>query len=202
MKIGIIGISALTLELAFRSAKAGYKVKICNPKGNNLMKDVMQKMGPNIQLSSLEEAADMEIVLLFIAKDDLERILQTLPDMSGKIIIHTSSLIFDPQSLFSSITSALTYKITASLVPEAPVVKLFNPVNLKAKNDHLNSSGKDEIFFIADHNDSRKQTRDFLKKINFSPIDLSGRLHLRNTAFNLKSIVNPIKINPFKNNLN
>ena len=195
MKIGIIGISALTLELAFRSTEAGYKVKIFNPKGNNLIKDVMQKMGSDIQLSSLEEAADTNIVLLFIAKDDLERILQTLPDMSGKIIIHTSSLIFDPQSLFSSITSAMTYKMTASLVPEAPVVKLFNPVNLKAKNGHLNSSGKDEMFFIADHRASRNHVRDFLKKINFSPIDLSSNLRLENTALNLKSIINPNKSN-------
>lgn len=195
MKIGIIGISSLTLELALRSAEVGYKVKIYNPKGNNLIRDVTQKMGSNIQLSSLEEAADTEIVLLFIAKDDLERIIQTLPDMAGKIIIHTSSLIFDPRSLLSSITNAMTYKITASLVPEAHIVKLFNPVNLKVKNDHLDCSGKDKIFFIADHRSSRNHVRDFLKKINFSPIDLSSNLHLQNTAFNLKSIINPNKSN-------
>jgi predicted dinucleotide-binding enzyme len=202
MEIGIIGISSLTLELAFRSADAGYKVKIYNPKGNSLIREVTQKMGPNVQLCSLEEAADMDIVLLFIPKDDLEKIIQTLPDMSGKLIIHTSSLIFDPQSLLSSITNALTYKITASLVTEAHVVKLFNPVNIKAKNKCINCSNRYEIFFIADHSDSRRHVKDFLKKINFLPIDLSGKIHLRNTVLNLKSIINPIKIYPFKNNLN
>lgn len=202
MKIGIIGISCLTLELAFRSAEAGYKVNIYNPKGNSLIRDVTQRMGADIQISSLEQAASTEIVMLFVAKDELQTILQTLPDMSGKLIIHTSTLIFDPLSLLSGLTNALTYKITASLLPEAHVVKLFNPVNLKTKNSCLSCSNKDEIFFIADHNDSRNQVRDFLKKINFSPIDLSGKLHLGNTAFNLKSIINPIKINPFKNNLN
>jgi len=202
ISIGIIGISSLTLDLAFRSAQAGYQVKIYNPKGNSLIREVTQKMAPNARLSSLEQAADTQIVLLFTAKEDLETILQALPDMSGKLIIHTSSLIFDPLKLLSSITNALTYKITASLLPKAHVVKLFNPVNLKAKNNSMNCNDKDEIFFIADHRDSRNQVRDFLKKINFSPIDLSGRLHLGNTAFNLKSIVNPIKSNPFKNNVN
>lgn len=197
MKIGIIGISSLTLELAFRSAKAGYEVKIYNPKGNNLIRDVIQKMGSTIQLSSLEEAAGMEIVILFIAKDDLERIIQTLPDMSGKVIIYTSSLIFDPRSLLSSITNAMTYKITASLMPEAHVVKLFNPVNLKANNGDHHCNGKDEIFFIADHRGSRNHVRAFLKKINFSTIDLSSNLRLQNTVFNLK-----LNINPNKNNLN
>lgn len=202
MKIGIIGISSLTLELAFRSTSAGYKVKIYNPKGNCLIRDVTQKMGSNVELCSLEQAADMEVVILFIPKDDLERTIRTLPDMSGKLIIHTSSLIFDPMSLSSGITNALTYKITASLVPEAHVVKLFNPVNLKPKNNNINCAHKDEIFFIADHSNSRKHVRDFLKKINFLPIDLSGKLHFQNASFNLKSIINPIKINPFKNNLN
>lgn len=113
--------------------------------------------------------------------------------MSGKIIIHTSALIFGPKSLLSSITNALTYKTTASLVPEAHVVKLFNPINLNAKNDNINYSNKDEIFFISNHRASRSHVRFFLKKINFLPIDLSGNLSLRSTTFNLKSI---------KNNLN
>ena len=192
MNIGIIGISSLTLELALRSAETGYRVKIYNPKGNNLIRDVTKKMGSNIQLTSLEQAANMQIVILFIHKDDLERIIQSLPDMSGKIIIHTSALIFGPKSLLSGITNALTYKTTASLVPEAHVVKLFNPINLNAKNDNTSYSNKDEIFFISNHRGSRNQVRNFLKKINFSPIDLSGNL-LRSTTFNLKSI---------KNNLN
>ncbi|MHC0442865.1 NAD(P)-binding domain-containing protein [Flavobacterium sp. 3-210] len=195
MEIGIIGVSSLTLALASRSAEAGYKVKIYNPRGNYLIRDVAQKMGPNVQLSALEESADTGLVLLFIPKDDLERILQTLPDMSGKIIIHTSSLIFDPRKLLSSITNALTYQITAALVPEAHVVKLFNPVDLKTKNSCIDCSHKDEIFFMADHRGSRNHVRDFLKKINFSPIDLSSNLRLRNAAFNLKSIMNPIKSN-------
>lgn len=109
--------------------------------------------------------------------------------MSGKIIIHTNSLIFDPRSLFSNITSAMTYKITASLLPEVHVVKLFNPVNLKAKNDHHNCSGNDEMFFMADNRSSRNYARNFLRKINFLPIDLSNSLRLQNTAFNLRAII-------------
>lgn len=103
MKIGIIGISSLTLEIASRCSLKGYEVKIYNPKGNSLIRDVAQKMGSHVSLCSLEQAADTDIVLLFIPKDDLQRIVQMLPDMSGKLIIHTSSLIFDPRSLVQSL---------------------------------------------------------------------------------------------------
>lgn len=184
MKIGIIGISSLTMELAVRSAQAGYEVVIYNPKGNSLVRDVVEKMGSNVQLGSLQEAVTTEIIVLFIPKDDLEKLKQNLPDMTGKLIVHTSGLIFDPQLLLSGITNAMTYKTTASLFPEAHVVKLFNPVNFKPNNTCIQQKDKEEIFFIANHKDSRNSIREFLRKLKFSPIDLSGKLNLQNTEVN------------------
>lgn len=67
MEIGIIGVSGLTFELALRSVEAGYKVKIHNPQGNNLIRDVVKK-GAEIQLTTLEDAANMQIVVLLFIK--------------------------------------------------------------------------------------------------------------------------------------
>lgn len=185
MKIGIIGISSLTMELAFRSARQGHIVTVYNPKGNSLIRDAFEKFGPTATTGTLEQAASADIILLFIPKDDLENVLNQLPDVSGKIIIHTSGLIFDPQTLLSGITNAMTYKITASLLPQAHVVKLFHPVDLQDKNDVRN---KEQIFFIADHRASKNYVKNFLKQLDFSPVDLSGRIHLQNKGLNLDSI--------------
>lgn len=187
MKIGIIGIGTLTLELVVRSAKAGYNIVISNPRGNSLVREVTEKMGSNVTLGSLEQAAAADIILLFLPKDDLENVIQSLPDMSGKIIVHTSSLIFDPKSLLSGISSTLTYKITASLLTDAHIVKLFNPVDLKQGSKETGHKEREEIFFIADQEGSRNSIRDFLKKLNFTPIDLSVRLSLQNTAMKLNN---------------
>ncbi len=184
MKIGIIGISSLTMELAVRSAHAGYDVIMYNPKGNSLVRDVVEKMGPHIQLGSLQEAVTTEMIVLFIPKDDLEKLKQDLPDMTGKLIVHTSGLIFDPQLLLSGITNAMTYKSTAALFPEAHVVKLFNPVNIKPNSICIQQKDREDIFFIADHKDSRNSIREFLRKLKFSPIDLSSRVHLQNVEVN------------------
>ena len=165
MTIGIIGIGSLTMELASRSVGAGYTVNIHNPRGNNLVRDVFEKMGSNIQLSSIEQASDTEIVILFAPKEDLQQVILSMPDMSGKLIVHTSSLIFNPKSLLSSITNSITYKTTASMLPEAHIVKLFNPVNLK-QNTLINHSRDDKkIFFMGDDRDSRNCIRTFLKNI-------------------------------------
>jgi len=184
MKIGIIGISSLTMELAVRSVHAAYEVIIYNPKGNNLLKDVVEIMGPHVQLGSLQEVVNTEMIVLFIPKDDLEKLKQNLPDMTGKLIVHTSGLIFDPQLLLSGITNAMTYKTTAALFPEAHVVKLFNPVSFKPNNICIQQKDREEIFFIADHKDSRTSIKDFLRKLKFSPIDLSNRVYLQNMEVN------------------
>lgn len=191
MKIGIIGIGSLTLELAIRSARAGYKITLHNPRGGSLIREVIAKMGSNAALGSLENAAEADIILLFLAKDDLECVLKKLPEMSGKIILHTSSLIFNPNSLLSGITHAMTYKITASLLPQAHIVKLFSPIDLKADSKCTAHTNRENFFFISDHKASGNCTRNFLKTLNFTPIDLTGRLHMQNTAMKLKPIMPP-----------
>lgn len=158
-------------------------------------------MGSNVTLDSLEKAASAELILLFLPKDDLESVLQKLPDMSGKIILHTSSLIFDPRSLLSGITHAMTYKITASLLPKAHIVKLFNPIDLKPDSKCAAYKNREEIFFIADHKTSVNSARNFLKTLHFLPIDLTGRLHLQHRAMKLKSILTP-QASSFYNKLN
>ncbi|GAA3782032.1 NAD(P)-binding domain-containing protein [Flavobacterium ginsengiterrae] len=191
MRVGIIGIGSLTMELAFRSAKEGYTVIVSNPKGNSLIMDAIEKMGPNVWPGTLEQAVCTDIIFLFIPKEDLQKVLGSLPDVSGKIIVHTSGLIFNPQTLLSGLTNAMTYKITASLLPKAQVVKLFNPVNLKSTKDSREPAAKEEIFFIADHKASRENIKKFLKTLHFSPIDLSGKLHLQNKPINFKAVLNP-----------
>ncbi len=187
MKIGIIGIGSLTLELAVRSAGAGYTITIHNPRGNSLIRESVKTMGAAASLGTLEQAAAADIILLFLPKDDLESVLPNLPDMSGKIIVHTSSLIFDPGTLLSGITHAMTYSITASLIPEAHIVKLFTPVSLKPAAKTTEHKNRQELFFISGHKASGNGIRNFLKTLDFLPIDLTGRLQVQNTAVNLKS---------------
>ncbi|MFB9079173.1 NAD(P)-binding domain-containing protein [Flavobacterium procerum] len=193
MKIGIIGIGTLTLELARRSVQAGYQVIINNPRGNGIVRETIEKLGPNIELASLDKACEAELLLLFIPKDNLESVLKNMPDTTGKIVVHTSSLIFNPQSLLSGITNALTYQITAELLPKAHVVKLFNPVKLEKQN--LPVQQKDEIFFIAKHSESKLRIQNYLKSLNFSAIDLSRRLQFSGVEAN-PDVIHSIKNYP------
>ena len=175
MKIGIIGIGSLTLELAQRASYAGYEVLINHPRGNSFIQQITEDI-TNTRLVSLQEAASGDIVILFVPREDLEKTIGLLPDMDDKIIIHTSGLIFNPKLLVSSITSALTFQITASLLPKAHVVKLFSPVMLQPQKTSLLTKKKDEIYFAGSHVPSKNSIKTFLKDLGFDPFDLSSRI--------------------------
>lgn len=192
MKIGIIGIGSLTLELTRRAAQAGYQVIVHNPRGNSLIRDSISKMGANIELGSLHKTAYADLVVLFVPKSDLEEVIGNLPDMTGKIVVHTSSLIFNPQTLLTGLTYAMTYKITAALLPAVHVVKLLKPIKLETNiPDSFNN--RQEIFFIADHPDSRQAVKTFLNKLYFTAIDLSSRLQLQNLGHTDNTSLNALE---------
>ncbi len=187
MTIGIIGIGSLTLELAFRASKAGYSVTVHNPKGNSLVRETIEKTD-SIRLGTLHQAAGTDLIVFFIPKSDLEQVLSQLPDMSGKTVVHTSGLVFDPKSLLAGLRCAVTYPITASLLPQAHVVKLFKPLKLDNNNT---LPERDEIFYLAGHAPSGLKVKTFLKTLYFNARDLSGRLRLGDAGLSNENFILP-----------
>lgn len=182
MKIGIIGIGCLTLELIQRAVQAGCQIVVNNPRGNSLVRDSISGMGADIEFGPIEKAANTDLVILFVPKSDLEDVIGSLPDMAGKTVIHTSNLMFDRQTLFTGIASAMTYKTTAALLPTAYVVKLLKPINRELGITSSDNSSK--LYFIADHPYSKQAIEFFLKSLDFAAIDLSARLQILNLGYN------------------
>ncbi|MFD1605374.1 hypothetical protein ACFSJW_02145 [Flavobacterium artemisiae] len=87
--------------------------------------------------------------------------------------MHTTGLIFNPQRLLSSLSFAMTYKITEELLPDAHVVKLFKLLKVETGN-----SDKDEIFYMSSHTSSRIKVKNFLNSLQFSARDLSRTMQI------------------------
>ena len=169
MKIGVIGISSLTLKIACRSSQADYEVIINNPKGNNLIKEAIKNMEPQVKIGTVEEATKAKLIFFFIPKDDLENFLKSLPGMSGKIVVLTGGLILDHHLLLSDIKNAFNFKIVSELLTQSTVIKLFNPSEIKSKKNPTDLI-REDIYFMSEHSQAKKQIQVFLKKIYYNPI--------------------------------
>lgn len=171
MKVGIIGVGNITLELANRSAKSGHEVLISSPRGTNTIKDLVRSMGENVKLVSTCEAAMAEIIILFLARENLEVSLHDLPDMAGKIILHTNNPIFNLNSFLPTASDESSSSIVASLLPESHVVKIFNP--LESSVTHQHNKSRTKVFFLGENQNANNDVKDFLCTLNFSGVDLS-----------------------------
>lgn len=178
MKIGIIGIGAFSLNAGYLSAQKGHEVLVHHPRGNSLLKGLFSNDNNNVKPVSLQEAAGAEIILLHAGREEIETLISTMPDMSGKTILLTGGIIFNPDAPQPGLFKSSSYALTASLLPYARTANLYLPVDFEkcvegsAKSDH-------RLFFFADPYDSPK-IRKFLKSIDFTPV------HLPDAAFQRK----------------
>lgn len=145
MKIGFIGFGVLGSELVGRTCSSGHTVLINNPSGNSIIEEAVQKIGTGIKIVSLQEVATAEIIVLFIPLENLHDLVNNLPDMTRKIIIHTGNVFFNT-TLPYLIAETESFKKLASLFPLARCIQLFIPYEFEASN----SSKKTNCFIIPD----------------------------------------------------
>jgi predicted dinucleotide-binding enzyme len=174
MKIGIIGTGFITLDFAHRAAESGHEVLISNPRGTKTLKEIAKKMGKNVKLVSTNEAAEAEIIILFIPREDLEVSIDNLPDMTGKTILHTNNPIFNLKSFLSTVSGQSSCDLVTSLLPAAHIIKIFNAVEPPTISNDKKNHERPKIFYAGENRQAKNNVKVFLETLNFSGVDLAG----------------------------
>ena len=178
MKIGIIGTGSIVLNFAIDAANSGCKVYMNNPLGNHQLKEVVSTK-KNIKLVGPLEAVVPEIVVFCVPYDKLENIINSLPDMTGKIILNPNNPIFYASSPYAQIfENSAAAKKTASLLPKAHLVNLYCEMQTITDVPITKHELKSRIFFSGDNYHAKDKTKSLLKKLNISGIDLDEKANL------------------------
>ncbi|WP_343706892.1 NAD(P)-binding domain-containing protein [Flavobacterium sp.] len=168
MTIGFIGFGALSSELARRFVHSGHTVLINNPPGNNIIQNSVFTFGSSAKLVSIQEAATAEIILLFTPMENLKKLTDCFPNMTGKIIIHTGNIVFNPDQPWSRRTGSISRGIIKELLPLSRFTQLFVPIALTSNTPLI----KDRIFYHCSCNTTREQIRVLLAEINYTAIEI------------------------------
>src|SRR6201982_957599 len=132
MEIGTIGAGALAQAFAKRALKAGHKVKLCNGRGPDSLREIVHRLGPGAMAATKEEAVTCEMVLLAVPWDNVPETLASLPEWKNQILIdgvnpyHGKAGAFTPVDVGNLSTS----QFIAALAPGARVVKAFNNIRV------------------------------------------------------------------------
>lgn len=91
MTIGIIGAGKIAKAFARQLIKTGYNVAICNSRGPQSMKSLVEDLGIGIKAVTTQEAAQAKIVLLAVQWSHLPKALAGLPPWDGRIVIDATN---------------------------------------------------------------------------------------------------------------
>jgi 8-hydroxy-5-deazaflavin:NADPH oxidoreductase len=173
MKIGIIGAGHIGATAAELFAKAGHAVAVSNSRGPDTLRDVVKELGPGVQATTAEEAAEFgDLVLLAIPYG----VYKTLPAgaLRGKIAVDASNYFpqRDGQIDFEGLTSS---EVIARHLPEARVVKAFNTMNFRAlATESRSGSSADErlaLFVASDDAGAKEEVARLIDEIGFTAVD-------------------------------
>jgi 8-hydroxy-5-deazaflavin:NADPH oxidoreductase len=177
MEIGIIGAGDFAHAFARRALKAGHKIKLCNSRGPESLREIVNRLGPGVMAASKEEAAACEMVLLAVPWDNVPETLASLPKWKNQILIDGTNPFHGKAGHFkpANVGNLSTSQLVAALAPGARVVKALNNMivpNLEA--DPVVNGARRVAFISADDDAAKKRVETLLKAFGYSVADLGN----------------------------
>jgi predicted dinucleotide-binding enzyme len=180
MNITLIGTGNMGSAFAKQLSAAGHTVRIT---GRDLQKanTVAASFATVSAHAALEALGDSEVVIVATAYADAAAALQSLGDLTGKVIIDiTNPLSDDYMALTIGHVTSAAEEISRA-VPAAHVVKAFNTLFAQVLADGpLFANNQRGSVFVAADNDRAKQTAFSLAhSMGWNTVDAGGLVNAR-----------------------
>jgi predicted dinucleotide-binding enzyme len=170
--IGIIGVGSFTLDFAQRSADFGYKVLISATDCNHRIKNTAEKIGENVKISTIRETASLsDIIVIFVPKERLTKIINELPDLSSKIIIHHNYLISSGIPISKDFYKNTAAQTLASLLPHSHIIKVYSLLESSANNSKNKNDAK-TLYYTTNNLQAGERVKNLLIILNFTVFNL------------------------------
>lgn len=180
MKITVIGTGNMGSAFAKQLSAAGHIVRLT---GRDTGKaQTLAEQFVNVSAYAASEAlGDSEVVVLATPYDDAVPALQSLGDLTGKVVIDiTNPLSADYMSLTVGHVTSASEEIAKS-VPQAHVVKAFNTLFAQVLADGPTfANDQTGSVFVASDSERAKQTAVTLaRSLGWSTVDAGGLVNAR-----------------------
>ena len=180
MKVTVIGTGNMGSAFAKQLSSAGHTVRITG-RDTEKAKALADRF-PNVNAYTASEAlGDSDVVIVATAYSDAAQALQSLGDLSAKVIIDiTNPLSADYMSLTIGHVTSASEEI-AKAVPRAHVVKAFNTLFAQVLADGPDFSNDQRGYvLVAGDNDRAKQTAISLaQSMGWNTLDAGGIVNAR-----------------------
>lgn len=180
MKITVIGTGNMGSAFAKQLSSAGHSVRIT---GRNIEKaNVLAAQFANVSAFPAAEAlGDSDVVVLATAYTDAAAALQSLGDLTGKVVIDiTNPLSADYMSLTIGHVTSASEEI-AKAVPQAHVVKAFNTLfaQVLADGPTFSDDQRGSVFVASDSERAKQTATALAQSLGWNTVNAGGLINAR-----------------------
>jgi predicted dinucleotide-binding enzyme len=173
MNIGIIGAGGIGQALAGHVARAGYETILSNSRDPASLAEVVSQLGARTRAGTRQQAALADIVVVAVRWAQLRAALAELPAWNGRILIDATNPIIEPGFRIAELNGSTSSEVTASLAPQARVVKVANTLPRALLASDPNQFGGHRVLFMSgDDAAAKADVRRVLETVGFAVIDL------------------------------
>src|SRR5262249_37659006 len=127
--------------------------------------------------ATVEEAANLDYVLLAVPWKNVEATLRGLPEWKGRVLIDATNPFAEtsPNLVLAGLGGTGASEIVAGFPPGARIVKGFNSIRMARFNEGpVKGQGRRVIFVSGDDEESKRVVKDLIESFGFAAIDLGG----------------------------
>lgn len=180
MKITVIGTGNMGSAFAKQLSAAGHIVRLT---GRDTGKaQILAEQFANVSAYAASEAlGDSDVVVLATPYDDAVAALQSLGDLTGKVVIDiTNPLSADYMSLTVGHVTSASEEIAKS-VPQAHVVKAFNTLfaQVLAEGPTFANDQTGSVFVASDSERAKQTALTLARSLGWKTVDAGGLVNAR-----------------------
>ncbi|MCS3468938.1 putative dinucleotide-binding enzyme [Pseudomonas sp. JUb42] len=180
MKITVIGTGNMGSGFAKQLSAAGHSVRVT---GRDITKaQALADQYANVSAYAPAQAlGDSEVVVVATAYADAASALQSLGDLTGKVVIDiTNPLSADYMSLTIGHVTSAAEEIAKS-VPQAHVVKAFNTLfaQVLADGPKFANDQRGSVFVAADNERAKQTAIALAQSLGWNTVDAGGLVNAR-----------------------
>jgi 8-hydroxy-5-deazaflavin:NADPH oxidoreductase len=171
--VAIIGTGGVGSALGIRWAASGHEIVYgSRSPGSERVVALVAETGHGARaVSPVEAVAAADVVVLAVPYGVVERILPTLGDAAGKVVIDcTNPLSRDLHSLVTG-PDASGAEIIAGLLPGAKVVKALNTTGVSNMRDAVYPDGPPTMLLAGESSLAKAVVSELVVDLGFEPVD-------------------------------
>lgn len=178
MRYAIIGSGAIGTALATQFSSKGINVAIANTRGPESLGNLVERLGPSIEPTTIREAAKAELAILAVPLGAVSNVAKAFGKSRPRIVVDATNAIDFPSFTPTNLGNCDSSSVVADGFDGSIITKAFNTLPAQVLEDSPEKIGLCRVLFLSgDSERASNEVSELVDQLGLSPVYL-GKLTL------------------------